>query len=49
MKNLSIDESAHAILKWAKERCNESGIENPNFSDAIRWMREELKKLEAKE
>ena len=44
MKTIKTDENAHGILLWAKEQCNNDGIENPNFSDAIRWMREELEK-----
>ena len=40
MKNIAIDDNAHRILNWAKERCIEEGIERPNLSDAIRQLRQ---------
>ena len=43
-KNVSIDENAHAVLQWAKTQCKKKDIEHPSFSDAIRWMRDILRK-----
>lgn len=39
MKNIIIDDNAHESLLWAKEKCIQNGIEKPNHSDAIRWMK----------
>jgi len=44
MKNISIDEDSYEILLWAKKQCKKAGIEHPPFSDAIRWMRDALRK-----
>ncbi len=38
MKNLKIDENAHAILTSVRGHIKRSGIENPNLSDAIREL-----------
>lgn len=38
MKNLKIDENAHTILTSVREQIKDSGIENPNLSDAIREL-----------
>lgn len=43
MKTIVIDENAHAILMRAKKGCEESGIEKPSHSDAIRWMENKAK------
>jgi len=42
MKTITVDENAHKILLWAKEHCHKEGIEKPNHSDAIRWMRSKI-------
>jgi len=44
MKNISIDEDSYEFLLWAKTQCKKSGIEHPSFSDALRWMRNALRK-----
>lgn len=44
MKNIAIDDNSHKILLWAKEQCKKSGIEKPSLSDAIRWMRDKIKR-----
>lgn len=46
MKTITVDENAHAILLWAKKACREKGFGSPNFSDAIRWMRERIAEAE---
>ena len=43
MKDIKIDDNAHEVLLWARERCTQKGIEKPNYSDAIRWMKKNSK------
>jgi len=38
MKVIRIDDNAHDLLNKVKEKMKEIGIENPSFSDAIRWL-----------
>ena len=42
MKTITVDDNAHAILMWAKMRCDADGIESPTHSDAIRWLRDQI-------
>ena len=46
MKTITVDEDAHKILLCAKEQCHNEGIENPNHSDAVRWMKNKINKLD---
>jgi predicted CopG family antitoxin len=38
MKMIRIDNNAHKLLNKAKDKMREEGIENPTFSDVIRWL-----------
>jgi len=38
MKIIRVDDNAHGILNKVKKKMKEEGIENPTFSDAIRWL-----------
>jgi len=48
VKTITVDEHAHKILLWAKAEARKDGIENPNHSDAIRWLRAKIRELEVK-
>ena len=43
MKVIRIDTNAHDILLDAKEELKKEGIEKPNLSDAIRWLKKQIK------
>jgi len=38
MKIIRVDDNAHGILNKVKKKMKGEGIENPTFSDAIRWL-----------
>jgi len=38
MKMIRVDDNAHKLLNKVKKKMKEEGIENPTFSDAIRWL-----------
>lgn len=38
-KTIVVDQNAYDILMWAKEQNRVEGIEKPNHSDAIRWLK----------
>jgi len=38
MKMIRIDNNAHELLNKVKDKMREEGIENPTFSDVIRWL-----------
>ena len=38
-KTIVVDQNAYDILMWAKEQNEKQGIENPDHSEAIRWLK----------
>jgi hypothetical protein len=47
MKNINVDDSAHALLMWAKTQLQGEGVESPSHSDAVRflWKRGEVVRI----
>jgi predicted CopG family antitoxin len=45
MKTISLDDHAHKILVQTKDALVKQGIENPNFSDAVRELSKEKERL----
>jgi hypothetical protein len=45
MKTIVIDQNAHDILNWAKEKAQGDGIESPSHSDAIRWLKNQTEEV----
>lgn len=46
MKTVKVDDNAHEILTAWKEHTDSEGIENPSFSDAIRWAHSIVESVE---
>jgi len=39
-RNINIDDNAYSQLAWAKEQIRKDGVDAPNHSDAIRYLKD---------
>jgi hypothetical protein len=44
-KTITIDQNAYDILLWAKKESRTQGIDNPDHSEAIRFMKNKIDEL----
>jgi predicted CopG family antitoxin len=47
-KTIVIDQNAYEILLWAKEQNVKDGIESPDHSEAIRWLKKNINEASVK-